>query len=321
MHLELPIAAFIAAALSLAPLPWHWRGGTVPTIAISLWLFVSNAIYGVNTIIWAGNVRIVAPVWCDIATKIIIGANLGLPASIFCLCIHLERVSSVRNAATSLVQKRRRQYIDGAVCFGLPAIYMALHYVVQGHRYDIVEDLGCRASIYVSLASVFLIWVPVLFFSLGSFLLSALAFRNFWIRRISFARHLQTSNSALTPSRYFRLMAMSLVQMFWGLSLGIFNMWFTMKPGLRPWISWADVHFNFSRVGVFPTIVIPPKQLSYSYLLWWSVPISSVFFFAFFAFGQDAMKEYRKCFNWIKLTILRRPGNSEKFSSKDGLPS
>lgn len=45
-------------------------------------------------------------------------------------------------------------------------------YIVQGHRFDIVEDFGCRASIFVSLASVFLIWVPVLFFSLGSFVLS-----------------------------------------------------------------------------------------------------------------------------------------------------
>lgn len=289
-----------------------------------------------------------------IATKIGVGANLALPASIFCLCVHLERVSSTRQTSTSASQKKRRQIIDGLICFGAPIIYMALRefliwllslccsnsskdYVVQGHRFDIIEDFGCRASIYVSVASVFLIWVPVLSFSFVTLILSGmvllvslciethhpsvgLAFRNFWIRRISFARHLQTSNSALTPSRYFRLMAMSVVQMFWGLALGIFNTWFTVVSGLRPWISWEDVHFNFSRVGVFPTDFIPPKTLFYTFFLWWSVPISSILFFAFFSFGQDAMKEYRAYYIWIKGAIFRRPLRSDK-KSLISLPS
>ncbi|KDR78095.1 hypothetical protein GALMADRAFT_32651, partial [Galerina marginata CBS 339.88] len=300
----LPIVSFISAALTLAPLPWHWRAGTVPTISIALWLCISNIINGVNSIIWAGNVRIIASVWCDIATKVIMGANVALATSIFCLCIHLERVSSVRQASTDHIQKRRRQYFDLLLCFGVPVIYMALHYVVQGHRFDIVEDFGCRATTYVSVASVFLIWVPPLFFSLGACILSGLAFRNFWQRRITFARHLQ-GNSALTPSRYFRLMAMSLVQMFWGLAVIAFNMWFTMRGGLRPWISWEDVHSNFSRIGVFPTLFIPPQALLFTYMLWWTLPISSFLFFAFFSFGQDAMKEYRACYIWIRRNVFR----------------
>ena len=43
----------------------------------------------------------------------------------------------------------------------------SLDYVVQGHRFDIVEDFGCRATTYVSLASTFIIWVPPLAFSVG----------------------------------------------------------------------------------------------------------------------------------------------------------
>ena len=193
--------------------------------------------------------------------------------------------------------------------------FLRLDYVVQGHRFDIVEDFGCRASIYVSLPAIFLIWVPPLIFCLGSMILSGailvfsyyiatdfhqgLAFRNFWIRRLAFARHLQTSNSALTPSRYFRLMSMSLFQMFWGLAITSFNMWFTLKGGLRPWTSWADVHVGFSRIGLFPSLLVPARVWIYTYALWWSIPVSTVIFFAFFAFGQDAMKEYRACCGWV----------------------
>lgn len=35
-----------------------------------------------------------------------------------------------------------------------------LDYVVQGHRFDIVEDFGCRPTIYVSIAAICIIWVP-----------------------------------------------------------------------------------------------------------------------------------------------------------------
>lgn len=66
-HPELPIFAFLTAALVLVPIPWHWRARNVATLAIIFWLFVVDVIYGVNTIIWAGNVRNPVPVWCDIS--------------------------------------------------------------------------------------------------------------------------------------------------------------------------------------------------------------------------------------------------------------
>jgi hypothetical protein len=65
-YLYLPVVAFLAAALVLVPLPWHWRARNVGTLAIIAWLFVINMIYGINTIVWAGNVSNPVPLWCDI---------------------------------------------------------------------------------------------------------------------------------------------------------------------------------------------------------------------------------------------------------------
>lgn len=133
-----------------------------------------------------------------------------------------------------------------------------------------------------------------------------LALRHFIKRRLAFASHLQTTNSALTTSRYFRLMAMAIVQMVWTSVVLATNMWFTLRPGLRPWISWEDVHFNFSYVGQFPTVFIPRTILRFMFFCWWTIPISSVLFFIFFAFGKDAVKEYKACFNWIMRVVFRR---------------
>jgi pheromone a factor receptor len=40
--------------------------------------------------------------------------------------------------------------------------------------------------------------------------------------------------------------------------------------------------------------------------LWWAMPASSIIFFVFFGFGEEARKEYRKLWTWFKRTILRR---------------
>ena len=74
------------------------------------WLFTTNVIYGIDAIIWGNNADIVVPVWCDIgksalcilgsgtdfvltATKILVGANMALPAACMCVCIYMCNVS------------------------------------------------------------------------------------------------------------------------------------------------------------------------------------------------------------------------------------
>jgi pheromone a factor receptor len=116
-------------------------------------------------------------------------------------------------------------------------------------------------------------------------------------------------------------MSMALVQMFWGIAITALDMSFTMKNGLRPWTGWDDVHVGFSRIALFPTLVIPAKVLTFTYLLWWAVPISSVIFFGFFSFGQDAMKEYRTCIQWVGRNVFRLPDPPAKVNSMASLPS
>ena len=142
MRVELPIGAFLAAALVLLPLHRHVKAHNVATVSLVAWLFFCNLIAGTNAIIWAQNTRDVLPIWCDIGesspctlkppltlvsvTKLQIGANIAVPACCLCICVHLERIASVRGANTSHAQKRRRMIYDGLACWLLPCIYMAL---------------------------------------------------------------------------------------------------------------------------------------------------------------------------------------------------
>ncbi|EMD35235.1 STE3-like pheromone receptor B mating type [Gelatoporia subvermispora B] len=313
MHPEFPYVALFAAACLLVPLPWHWRARNIATLSIIAWLFVIDVIYAVDAIVWKHSVDIVIPVWCDITTKIIIGSNIALPAASMCVSIHLEQVSSIRQVSFTKASKRRRQIIELVLCWLVPAIWMALHYCVQGHRFDILEDYGCRPTTYVSIPAIFLIWVPPLMMAVVAMVCSGLAFYHFLRQRISFARHLQSTNSGLNTSRYLRLMAMSIVEMLLGIAATSATLAFSVIWDMRPWTNWANVHWDFSRIDLYATFGTPPFILTYYYVLWWIPPASSFIFFFFFAFGQEAMKEYQACFSWVLLHVFKiQPGAPAK---------
>ncbi|KAG2151131.1 pheromone A receptor-domain-containing protein [Suillus bovinus] len=137
------------------------------TLSIIAWLFILNFMYGVDALIWSDNMNIVIPVWCDITSKIIIGSTFSLPAACLCLCIHIKHVASVNQGKTLLSNKWTRQLFELFMCFGLPMISMGLHYIVQGHRFDIIKGYGCHPATYVSIPAIFLIWVPPLTLSNG----------------------------------------------------------------------------------------------------------------------------------------------------------
>ncbi len=118
-----------------------------------------------------------------------VGSTVALPSSIFCLCVNLERIASLREVRSTNAERRRRKIFDCVLCFVVPAVYMALRkwaylwcsslddeslsdYVVQGHRFDIVENFGCRPTIYISIASIFIIWIPPALFTIAGGILS-----------------------------------------------------------------------------------------------------------------------------------------------------
>lgn len=133
-------------------------------------------------------------------------------------------------------------------------------------------------------------------------LLIGMAFMHFFRRRATFARHLAASNSGLTPSRYFRLMAMSLALVIWDLVVFGLTLSFNYRHGLRPWTSWADVHSNWSNVNRFPLVLIQKSDRHWLYFIWWTIPVTAFLFFAFFAFSHDAVTE---CISWFRCCLCR----------------
>ncbi|EAU91360.1 RCB1 [Coprinopsis cinerea okayama7 len=290
--------SFIALVLVLIPLPWHLEAWNTGTILYIFWTSISLLNYFINSIIWDGNDVNWAPVWCDISSKLIIGVMFGIPCASLCINRRLYYIATVRSVTKSKQDKRRGILVDCAIGIIAPMIFMALHYVVQGHRFDIFEDIGCYPTIYNVTVAYALIYGPLLLIPLISGVYATLSIIAFRRRQTEFRDILSSStNSHTTISRYFRLMALGSVEIVLGFPLAlttcIVNA--TLIP-VQPWISWEDTHFEFGTVLNVPAEDWRSKTATAVMLevtsRWMSI-VFALLFFGFFGFADEAKKNYR----------------------------
>jgi pheromone a factor receptor len=312
-HPELPIVSFLAAFLVLIPLPWHWRARNVATLSMIGWLFVVNFLRGLSTIFWADNIDIKYQPFCDILTRLTIGIAFAMPGVALCICRYLAGVASATAGAPTASSKRKRLIFEMIMCNGLPCLFMALHYIVQGHRFDIQEHLGCAPATYLSWPALVILWVPVLLLCVITMIYAAMALRFFILRRIEFGLVLDGASSSLTSGRYLRLIGLAVTEILWGTSLGCYVIYLNLSQGaLRVYDNWDHVHSDFGRIDRYPARLIPKFFFDRILLSWWVIPSTAILFFLFFGFGQEAMKEYRTSLLWFRRNVLRQEVASQK---------
>ena len=141
----------------------------------------------------------------------------------------------------------------------------------------------------------------------------ALALREFNRRRIQFSQ-LMNSNTSLTMSRYFRLMALAMTEMLCTTPLAIFVIYLNATSSVvGPWRSWADTHFAFSRIEQIPSVLWRSNHLLVvsMELTRWVAPFCAIVFFGFFGFAQEAKKNYRVVYDSItkRLGVVALPSS------------
>ncbi|GAW04838.1 pheromone receptor [Lentinula edodes] len=289
-----PIFAFFGFVLPLIPLPWHFQAWNSGTCYFMLWASLACLNQFVNSIIWKGNVINSAPVWCDISIRITMGAIAGLPASSFCIVRRLYGIAAVRNASITRAEKRRAIIIDSLICVLGPMIYIALQYIVQGHRFNIFEDVGCMPALYNTIPLYFITYSWSLIFGLVSAVYCVLSLRAFAQRRLEFAQFI-SCNKTLTIGRYFRLMALAMTELMCTIPLSVVTIWLTAATTpISPWISLANTHIDFSRVEQFPSVIYEadPKMALGIQVNRWASVVCALIFFGFFGFAEEARRNY-----------------------------
>jgi pheromone a factor receptor len=109
-------------------------------------------------------------------------------------------------------------------------------------------------------------------------------------------RDLITSTANLTYSRYWRLVALASLDFCFTMPLAIWGIVANTRwAEVRPWVSWADTHWGYSRVFQYPRVLMNQEPIVVFSLetTRWAAVLAALVFFAFFGFADEAKKHYR----------------------------
>jgi hypothetical protein len=162
--------------------------------------------------------------------------------------------------------------------------------VVQGHRYNLFEDLGPITDTYnVTLAyPLYLMWEP-LFIILSAFF-GMMNVRIILKRRKILDVVLSLGSTNVSKDRYMRLVCFTI----WGVvvhtPLATWSIIVNATQEVAPWISWENTHSNYGRIEYITRFMfsILPHDVVYTSLAWWSLPLCGFAFFVFFGFREAA---------------------------------
>ncbi|KAF8320875.1 fungal pheromone STE3G-protein-coupled receptor [Clavulina sp. PMI_390] len=305
------VISFIATFLVLLPLPWHWRARNIPIVACILWLAQGNLFRGINAVIWRGSViRKLSP-YCDIVLQLQIASIWGMTASAFCITRHLEAISSPHYSTTGLNNPRNRARFEVWMCVISPVIFAGLHMVVQGHRFDIIEDMGPSPSTYWSIVAICIYFLPPLILSIGTSYYAGKAEMRSFQPYSSASCSLNLAGSAHSDTYYIRLMGLAFAELVGTISCNAYVLIVNFRlSALRPYLSWNYVHWDFRRVDQYPLAVLPSNVLFVYWVTWSFYPVSAILFWSFFGIGEEAMREHRRNWEWIRVHILRLKPNT-----------
>ncbi|KAH7926791.1 STE3-like pheromone receptor [Leucogyrophana mollusca] len=288
--------AFVGFLLVSIPLPWHLQSWNTGTCMYMAWTSLGCLFQCINSIVWNDNVVNRAPVWCDISARYIIGTSVAIPASSLCIIRRLYRIALMQSVERTKRERRLDIAVDLSIGVVFPIIVMALEYIVQGHRFDIYEQIGCYPATYNTTLSYPLVLMWPVVIGLVSSVYAVLTFRVAFKRKTRLQEILRT-NSQISTSRYWRLMMLSGIEILCTVPLGLYAIILNSAGNqVQPWLGWADTHYDFSRVGQIPTVIwrVDPFAIVGLEMTRWLYVLCAFTFFAFFGLAEEARMNYRR---------------------------
>ena len=118
-----------------------------------------------------------------------------------------------------------------------------------------------------------------------------------------------SGNGNLTSHRFIRLMCLASIEILFNIPVALYCIAIQVRSGpLNPYISWENVHLDFSNVQEIPSVIWRSNrelEINLEFPRWATVFCAFVFFM-FFGFADEARKNYRSAFQ----TVAKRVGLS-----------
>ncbi|WFC94240.1 a-factor receptor [Malassezia brasiliensis] len=215
--------AFISVPALLVSLPFHLQVKNAGTTLIICWTSLGNMVEAISAIIMLNANGVKAIAWCDFAGAIKYTWGTGCCMGGLILLRRLAIIASKQTAFKERKDKVKVFTIEIVIGVAIPLLEILLHFIVQGHRMDELQDFG------------------------------SFALRFLTIRRNEFYQMLRNEDTGISHSHYLRLMALGLIDILLWLPLSLTFLILNLSNiTIQSYQSWSHVHTNFDRVVFVP---------------------------------------------------------------------
>ncbi|SCV00942.1 LAMI_0G08284g1_1 [Lachancea mirantina] len=284
----------VALALLIPPLAWHLKTRNTPAIILIIWLFLMDVKLLVDAGVWSGNEyaeKWNGAVWCDIMTKLQIGANVGISCSVANIAYNLHAILKA-DAVIPDHKSRRKILTDLAITLASPIVTMGLSYLVQVVRFGVARYSGCQNILSNSWLTIVIYTLWMLVWSLLGFIYALLLLYVFYRKRKDVRDILHCTNSGLNLARFSRLLLFCILIIMVMFPFSLYSFIIDIAQGLDLY-NYNDVHEKITYIVFFD----PGKPL---YSVWLYILMSYLVFIVF-GTGSDAIAMYVKILRTIGL--------------------
>ncbi|KAG9052823.1 hypothetical protein FS842_009179, partial [Serendipita sp. 407] len=173
------VLSVLSNTLCLLLLPGFIKTRIISIVCLICWLLLGNGLLLLNMFIWRGNTRNI-PIYSDIVARFWSIFTIAIHMSILCLTKFIWIISRPAPTIKLYDGRRRMNLIDGFLCIGVPLLMLPIDHFRSLGRYLIIEDLGPRIYIVLSVDSFLIDLVPTSLASVLSVGYSCMSCYNFW---------------------------------------------------------------------------------------------------------------------------------------------
>ncbi|KAK7691868.1 hypothetical protein QCA50_005272 [Cerrena zonata] len=224
-------------------------------------------------------------------------SSVGILSAALVIARRVSLISTSSPAVLLSHNKMRGMCIDLAIGLSPPIAQIIEYWFLAGHRFDILEGLGCYPAIPFSILDICLRWIWLFIIGLTSAYycvrtLLALRRRQKEIKEVLFAANID-------KQLYYRLVAMACVEISCTLPLVTY-----LVVGARteyyPWKGFADLHYKFSRIDQYPYALWAAFPGAAQVTQWFQIGCGLVYFLLL-GLTRDARSRYAKMLGLSKL--------------------
>ncbi|TCD61605.1 a-factor receptor [Steccherinum ochraceum] len=307
------------------PLAWHFQSWNLGVILYIFWTGTQCLVQFVNMMVWRDNAVNSAPAWCEIAIRFTWMARIGTVASGLVIARRLCMITTATTADISRREKIRSLIIELAIGAGIPLAQLIICqfisiWFLQGHRYDIMEGIGCMPAVPATWVSQLLSasWPLVIGVASACYSVRTVIILS---RRRRMIKKLLTPNKHLNMDRYLRLLIMAYLELLCTIPMSIYVLVFNSTQAIYEYRGLTDLHLGFDRVRQYPyeewsasrMALVSIRQMS------WTFVAMAFLLFALFGFTQEARNHYRSGFivlmAFLRISVeIKRPRPVTVFS-------